>query len=159
MPKVDGKVIASKIIDGAMLAKVQLNGKLPKQGEKITVKWGARRSLPQNSLYWLFLNWLINEAGLKNQGHFSPDALHIDLKTHILSEKIFDRGQFKAIEEASTADLNKTEFGEYLKRVDEVVQETFGIDTSEFWDEYKEGGKITGELTEEGKAAQARGEF
>ena len=138
MPKVAGSVLATKIVDNAMLAKVQLNGKLPPIGEKITVKWGSRRTLSQNSLYWVFLNWLINDAGLKDMGHFSPEALHIDLKTYILSEKVFDKGKFKAIEEASTADLTKTDFVEYLSRVNEVIKDVFEIDTSPFWREYQE---------------------
>ena len=163
MPRVAGKVLAVKVQDGAMLAKVQMNGRLPPQGTIISVKWGSRRSIEQNALYWVYLTWLINEAGLRDQGHFSVEALHIDLKTHILAEKIFDQGKFKAIEDASTADLNKTEFAEYMTRVDEVVQETFGIDTAPFWQEYRDNkdGKPGSmcELTEEGKAAQARGEF
>lgn len=143
MPKVSGKVLASKIIDGAMLIKAQLNGKLPRQGEMITVKWGSNRTHAQNSLYWLFLSWLINEAGLKDQGHFSPEALHIDLKTHILAEKIFEKGRFEAIEEATTATMNKSEFSEYFSRVDEVVREIFSIDTTPFWDTYERDWKMT----------------
>ena len=138
MPKVAGKVIASKVDEqGRMLAKIQLNGKLPEAGETLIVKWGSTRSGSQNSLYWVYLNWLISDAGLKDHGHFSADALHLDLKAHLLSEKIFDKGKFKAIEEATTTTLNKVEFGEYFEKVDQFIVEFFGVDTSEFWKGYE----------------------
>ncbi len=120
-----------------MLLMAQLNGRLPHQGENLTVKWGATRTLPQNSLYWVFLTWLIDEGGLKEQGHFDPMALHLDLKKHYLAEKIFDKGQFKAIEEGTTTQMDKVEFGEYLEKVDHFVQEFFEIDTSSFWEQHK----------------------
>ncbi len=142
MPRVTGKVLASKIVNGAMLAKIQLNGHLPHQGETVTVKWGSRRTLSQNSLYWVYLNWLIKDAGLRDQGHFSVDSLHGDLKAYLLAEKIFDKGKFEAIEEASTVDLTKTEFGEYFEKVDEAVKDIFGIDTQPFWDDYNKFWKM-----------------
>jgi len=138
MPKVKGRVLMQKFVDGKLLAKVQFNKKCPKDGEVFTAKWGSIRTLPQNSLYWVYLTWLINDADLKDQGHFNVDALHLDLKTYLLAEKIFDKGKFKAIEEATTTTLSRSDFSEYLMRVDQVVQEIFGIDTSGFWEEYKE---------------------
>ena len=137
MPKVTGKILATKVDEeGRMLAKVQLNGKLPQKNESVVVKWGSNRSMAQNSLYWVYLNWVINEGGLKDCGHFCEQALHENLKAHLLSEKVFDRGKFKAIESSTTTTLNKSEFGEYFDKVDGFIQEFFGIDTRAFWQEY-----------------------
>lgn len=138
MPKVKAKLLSSKFEDGKLLAEVQFNRKCPKEGEYFTAKWGSVRSLPQNSLYWVFLNWLIKEGGLEDSGHFSADALHMDLKAHFLSSKVFSKGQFLAIEEGSTTQLTKSEFGEYLEAVDGFVRDFFGIDTDGFWEEYGE---------------------
>ena len=138
MPRVKGKVIATEIKpDGGMFIYAQLNGKLPAKGENITVKYGSRRSISQNNLYWKFLTFLIEDGGLKTQGHWSPDALHLDFKAHFLAEKTFDKGFFKVIEEGSTADLTKVEFGEYMEKIDVLVNTFFGCDTSVFWSEYE----------------------
>lgn len=137
MPKVKCRVLASKWIDGKLFAKVQFDQKCPKDGELFTAKWGSVRTLSQNSLYWLFLNWLIEFGGLKDLGHFDPAALHLDLKAHFLAQKALSRADFKAIEDATTTDLTRTEFGEYMDKVDEFVKSFFEIDTSGFWEEYQ----------------------
>lgn len=126
MPKVKAKVLASKVDEeGRLLAKVQFNGKLPQKNEIIIAKWGSQRTPSQNSLYWVYLEWLINDAGLKDQGHFSPEGLHEDLKAHL------NKGR-------STSMMNKSEFGEYFEKVDQFITEFFEIDTSPFWKEYDE---------------------
>lgn len=137
MPTVQGKVLKAGMKDGHFACFLILNGKSPKSGEAVKLKWGSQRSLSQNALYWKYLTWLIEDGGLKDQGHFSADALHLDLKAHFLAEKIFDKGRFLAIEEGTTTILNKSEFGEYFEKVDQFMREFFNLDTTPFWDQYK----------------------
>lgn len=153
MPKVAGKVLATKIESGMMLAKIQLNGKLPPKGANISVKWGSVRSHDQNALLWVYYTWLINEGGLKDQGFFCPESLHESLKAKFLSDKIMTKGEWKVVEEGSTSTMTKTEFSEYVEKIDLFITDFFGIDTSVFWDEHKamKDELPSMELTEEGK--------
>lgn len=138
MPKVQAEVLSSDIDTlGRKIVRACFEGKAPRVGEIITAKWGSKRTLEQNALYWVYLNWLINYGGLKDQGHFDPMALHLDFKAHFLAEKIFDKGKFRAVEEATTTTLNKMEFGEYFDKIDEFVRDFFKIDTSVFWRQYE----------------------
>ena len=106
-------------------------------GEVVTIKRGKIRTIFQNNLYWVFLKWCIDN-GLKDEGHFLPNALHQNLKAYFISEKIMEKGQFKAIEEGTTTQLNKVEFGEYIDNVNQFMLEFFQLNTSPFWDLYKD---------------------
>lgn len=121
---------------GWLVGQIRFNKKIPAKGELLTIKWGSVRTLPQNSLYWVYLNWLINN-GLKEYGHFCAQALHENLKAYFLAEKIMVKGQFVAIEEPTTTTLGKSEFSEYFDRCDKFISDFFHIDTSPFWEMYK----------------------
>lgn len=136
MPNVKARVRSLKNEDGKIIATLEVNEKIAKIGTLVSIKWGAIRSLSQNNLYWLYLNWLIEHGGLKDHGHFDPQALHLDLKAHFLAEKIMDKGKFKAIEEATTTTLDKSSFGEYFDKVNEFMISFFGVDVQPFWEEY-----------------------
>jgi len=137
MPKVKAKVLQTVITpDGRLLAKLEFNSKLPLEGAIVNVKWGSTRTLPQNSLYWVYLNWLIHHAGLKDKGHFDPYALHVNLKQHLIAEKALHKDVFVAVEEATTTNLDKKQFGEYIDAVDGFIKEFFEIDTQPFFKEY-----------------------
>ena len=133
MPKVQAKVLSSSVQNKSLVAVLEFNEKAPQRGELVTVKWGSIRSHAQNAIYWAYLNWLIDHGGLKEQGHFSADALHLDLKAHFLAEKIMDKGKFVAIEEGTTTTLGKAEFSEYMEKVDQFMKSFFNVDTEPFW--------------------------
>jgi hypothetical protein len=146
-----------KIIDGKMLVKCVLNGKLPPIGANIYLKWGSNRSKAQNALLWAYYTWVIEYGGMKDQGFFCPEALHESLKAHFLADKIMDKGEWKAIEEGSTATLNKSEFSEYMEKIDHFLVDFFGIDTSVFWQDYEANkDNVSMEITDEGREWQAR---
>jgi len=116
--------------------KAQVDEPKFKVGDNVTITKRDARSLAQNSLYWQFLTYLIEECGLKEQGHFSPMGLHYSLKQYFIAEKVFDGKQFKAIEEATTTNLNKEQFSEYMEKINKFVTEFFKVDTSSFWELY-----------------------
>lgn len=136
MPKISGKVVRNVDKDGKMFTVIQCNGKWPKIGENVTIKFGATRSLSQNALYFVFLQWLLDN-GLKDE-YGTTDELHESLKAAFLS-KTNSLGLLKI---GSTTELGKAEFGEYMDKVNLAMAENCGIDTSEFWKSYEENHQV-----------------
>jgi hypothetical protein len=138
VPRIKGRCAQAGMKDGKLMALIECNEKAPRKGELVSLKWGSTRTLSQNRLYWKYLSWLIEHGGLKDHGHFDPQALHENLKAHFLSEKMMDKGEFKAIEEATTTDLGKCEFGEYFDKVNHFMIDFFNINPGPFWESYAE---------------------
>ena len=114
---------------------IKMNGKAPKKGDIVRVRWGKIRSVEQNAFYWTFLTWLITEAGLDQ--YVTPEELHEDLKGHFLMVKTTSEQGVLVIREKSTTELSKVEFGEYLDKVDKLMTTFFEINTAPFWAEYQ----------------------
>jgi len=132
--KARGKIIAVK----GNQARIELDTDKMKAGDQIEVKIGKPRSLRMNAFYWVYLTYVINQCGLKEQGFFCPEALHESLKAHFLSQKEYKKGKFKTFFVGSTADLTSKDMTEYMEKIDAFMCEFFNIDTHKFFEEYQE---------------------
>jgi len=121
--------------DGRLLAKIQLDKKLPKVGDTITCKWGKTRSNKQNAIYWLLLTWYIEHGGLKDQGYMFPEELHEALKGRLLS-RIDSSRKFPTRVLGSTTELTTGELVEYMDKCEHIIQEYCGVSADGFWTEY-----------------------
>ena len=137
MPKVSAKVVKVGKSNGKFAALLQFNGKLPKIGDLCVVKWGRTRSLSQNALYWVFLDWLLNDCGMKDE-YGTSEELHETFKAAFLTTTRFGLDGKNYMKFESTTALDKLAFGEYLEKVNKACIESFGIDTAPFWKEYQE---------------------
>ena len=110
-------------------------------GEIVSItKKKKARTRKQNNFYWCFLAWCIHPAGgnLQEQGHFSAEGLHEDVKAWFKDRHGKDfgiEGKF------STTTLDKDKFKQFFDRVNqELMVEFFDVDTSVFWREYEKYG-------------------
>jgi len=137
MPRVKARVLKTQPTKGELKALLQFNGKLPKVGDIITCKWGSQRSTQQNKFYWLYLEWILEHGGLKDE-YLSVEELHETLKGRFLSKKVQTNLGFQTIRIGSTTELDKLAFGEYIDKIDKVMVDYCKIDTSPFFEEYRE---------------------
>lgn len=135
--KVSGKVISTEIRDRGMFAVVRCNGKLPKPGTQVSVKWGRSRSTGQNAIYWVWINW-VYENGAKEEGYSSPEELHEAFKGRFLTVMKSGPNGMKSYHIKSTTELDTQEFTEYMDKCQVAVKEFLRIDDAEFWKEYQD---------------------
>jgi hypothetical protein len=133
--KVSGVVLSTAIKDGSFQALIKLNGSMPKPNDLVTVKWGKKRSPKQNALYFLWLQFVIDN-GAKDAGYFDTGELHEALAGRFLSINREAPGGFKTITRKSTTELDKVAFGEYFEKCQKTVREYLKVDDARFWVEY-----------------------
>ena len=138
--RIKAKVLNSWIENGKYLAKIQLNGKLLKNGIFVDIHFGSQRSLMQNAFYFAYLTFLWEDCNLKEE-YLTIEELHETLKATFLSERIM-KGGLEIIKVGSTTALDKVAFGEYLDKIDKAMVAFHSIDTSEFWTTYARDYKI-----------------
>ncbi len=136
-----GKVTA--IQDDRKAVFVQLENPADfKMGEIVSItKAHKKRTPPQNRFYWAFITWCIHPRGgnLIEQGHFSKDALHSDIKEWFESTHKHD---FDIGKKFSTTDFDTKQFSQFFDIVErELMNGFFEINTSPFHDDYE---KYTG---------------
>jgi hypothetical protein len=133
--KVSGVVLSTAIKDGSFQVLIKLNGSMPKPNDLVTVKWGKKRSPKQNALYFLWLQFVIDN-GAKDAGYFDTGELHEALAGRFLSINREAPGGFKTITRKSTTELDKVAFGEYFERCQKTVREYLKVDDASFWVQY-----------------------
>ena len=74
-----------------------------------------KRTLSQNSFYWVYLSVISRETGNE------PDDLHEYFKQKLLPRKIVKikgkKGEYEFEKIKSTTELSKSEFGEYMEKI------------------------------------------
>lgn len=138
MPRVSGKCLKTAEKDGKVAAWIQMNGRVPKVGDLVSVKWGKGRSNSQNAFLWLYYDWLLQADESLKTDYTDSEGLHETMKATFLSRKITSKSGKTLLSIGSTTTLNKDEFGQFLDKVKMAMNEYYGIDDSEFWREYQE---------------------
>lgn len=101
-----------------------------KQNDLFEIKKVRRkRTLDQNSLYWLFCDFVGMALGM------TKEEIHSGFSGRLLVIQKEANGKiFKTIR--STADLDVNEFIDYIDRCNLIALE-YSVDTSPFWEEYE----------------------
>lgn len=101
---------------------------LPDGGYELKITKKNKRSLSQNAYYWACVVPMIQQ-GLKDLGHdLALQETHDFMKARFNSREIVnpETGEVISVPK-STSDLNKTQFGEYIERIQRFAAEYLDI--------------------------------
>lgn len=85
------------------------------------VKWQERRGLSQNSLLWLWLNYIAENVPVSDKKH-SADVWHEYFKNYFCPVKVMTMPAGDDLKMKSTALLDVGEFSYYLNRIEQWAQ-------------------------------------
>lgn len=85
------------------------------------VKWQERRGLSQNSLLWLWLNYIAENVPVSDKKH-STDVWHEYFKNYFCPVKLMAMPAGDDLQMKSTALLDVGEFSHYLNRIEQWAQ-------------------------------------
>lgn len=90
-----------------------------KTGDMVTMTLTLKkpkRSVRQNSYYWMYLGMIADETGN------DPDDLHELFKKKFLPTKIADVMGEQVEKNKSTTDLSRLDFGDYIAKIEEFTE-------------------------------------
>lgn len=95
---------------------------------KITISRTNRRSTPQNSYLWAVVYPAIRQAFYDLGHELSTDEVHEFLKGKFNSKSVTNEETGETVEvPMSTANLNKSDFSEYVERIQRFAAEFLGV--------------------------------
>jgi hypothetical protein len=118
------------IRDGQVVNKytVKRAFELPDGSYELKISKKSKRSLSQNAYYWGAVVKMVQE-GLKDLGHdLTLEETHDFLKGRFNAKEIIntDTGEVISVPR-STTELNKTQFGEYIEKIQRFSIEYLGV--------------------------------
>jgi hypothetical protein len=116
----DGQIVNQRTVRKAF--------ELPDGGYELKIVKKNRRSLSQNAYYWSAVVPLVRE-GLQDLGHdLTLEETHDFLKGRFNAKEIIntDTGEVISVPR-STTELNKTQFGEYIEKIQQFSIEYLGV--------------------------------
>lgn len=84
-------------------------------------KHNPKRTLPQNSLYWLYIACIMDETGIDRE------TLHYEFRRRFLPVKEGVLGKDEVFKLASTTELDTVRFTHYIERIVEFAFNDLGI--------------------------------